>query len=102
MGVYFYSVRPVPVSLDRIPPLESWLLWQYFKDGPVGRLDWEIAYEAAREYNRRWLLVSGGMAAIGLLTMVSSLLVPKERAAPRQPVRKTEPETPEPGGDEPS
>jgi hypothetical protein len=95
IGVYFYSVRPTPVTLEYIPPLESWVLWQYFKEGPVGRLDWEIAYEEAREQNRRWLLVSGGVVAIGILTMVSSLLVPKERATPGQPDAKTKQQEPE-------
>jgi hypothetical protein len=87
-GTFLYVKRPIPPRLDYLPPFDSWVLFQQFREGPGGRLEWERQYETARDRHRRWVMAACAVLAIGALMMASSLMVPDDRPVRRQARRK--------------
>jgi hypothetical protein len=83
-GGFLYMRRPQQPVADYLPPYDAWVLWQHYREGPVGRLPWEREYETARDQHQRWEMAACVLLAIGALTMVSALMVPKDRPVPRQ------------------
>jgi len=80
---YFYSIRPSPPDLGGLPPYDAWVLWQEYRQGPRGRLDWERHYDEHRSWHRRWMVFAGVVVGMGMLTMVSALMVPRPQPARR-------------------
>ena len=82
MTAYVHSIRPRMIEVEDMDPFETWMAWQFLRQG-VRRPSFEInpqrLYQEGLEVNRRWMAVSLSFAALGLIIMGASALVPKRR-----------------------
>jgi hypothetical protein len=77
---YFYRNRPQMIDLNTVSPMHAWVVWQELRLGVRFRSPEIGQYHAMVAAHSRWMGVVGVVAALGLLTMASSLLVPKKRS----------------------
>ena len=109
MTTYVYMTRPQLVEVEDMDPFQTWLSWQFLREG-VRRPSFEInpyrMYQMGREANRRWMAASLSVAALGLIVMSASVFVPKRRLKrrivriPVQESRVPHGEPPPDGGNE--
>lgn len=77
---YFHVNRPRMIDLNTVSPMHSWVVWQELRLGVRFHSPEIDQYNAIVAAHSRWMGVVGAFAALGLLTMASSLLVPKKRS----------------------
>jgi hypothetical protein len=82
MTTYVYKVRPQPVEVEDLSPFRTLQAWQFLREG-VRRPAFEVnpyrIHQMRQEANRRWMVVSLSLVALGLIVMSASVLVPKRR-----------------------
>ena len=74
-----YQTRPKILDADELTPFGTWLLWQQdLRPGIERPFVWQQPLERAQKRYKRRLDIIGVLAGIGVLTMICSLLIPKQ------------------------
>lgn len=78
-AAYLVYNRPRIVPIGELTPVQSWaLVWtQELRPGVAKAPPWEESYLEHLKWYHRWLGAAGAIAGVGLITMASSLLIPK-------------------------
>lgn len=88
VGIRLYLGRPT-IPVEKLSPAQAWALWLDLREDVGQRRQREEQYlELLKQYHG-WMGLVGFVAAVGVLTMAGSLLVPKSRSAKR--ARKVRP-----------
>jgi len=84
-SVHFSRHPAVPIQ--ELSPLETWFVWhQEIRPGIDHLPPWEKAYLSGTKTHKRWMGVAATVAGVGVVTMLTSLLIPAR--APRRRKRR--------------
>ena len=73
-----YYRRPTIPAIQDLTPYQSWFVWQgELRPGLRQPPPWEQTYLEAMKRFRRWMGLAGTIVGLGVVTMISSLLIPR-------------------------